>query len=222
MFCGHSGHLDEFYFWHKRLERRRFEYARNSYRDDVFDFPPHSYSCASPHTSSRTFPQFSYGANHRSYSFGSRENLFEPRCLGYGPHPHRGDHFPRRPSFPTGGFHTHFELRHLDGPRFPRHGSRPTHSNGDVHKIVKTSFGHMVKCWIPKIVDMDSSCSRHMIGNNKWFSNLTPLSHKEYVTFDDDKKGKVLGTGVIKVNDFFTLNDVALMDRLGYKLLSVS
>jgi hypothetical protein len=61
-----------------------------------------------------------------------------------------------------------------------------------------------------------------MIGNNKWFSNLTPLSHKEYVTFDDDKKGKVLGSGVIKVNDFFTLNDVALMDRLGYNLLSVS
>jgi hypothetical protein len=34
--------------------------------------------------------------------------------------------------------------------------------------------------------------------------------------------GKVLGTGVIKVNDGFTLNDVALMDRLRYNLLSVS
>jgi hypothetical protein len=56
----------------------------------------------------------------------------------------------------------------------------------------------------------------------KWFSSLTPLSHKEYVTFEDDKKGKVLDTGVIKVNDFFTLNDVALMDRLRYNLLSVS
>jgi hypothetical protein len=32
----------------------------------------------------------------------------------------------------------------------------------------------------------------------------------------------VLGTGVIKVNDFFTLNDVALMDKLRYNLLSVS
>jgi hypothetical protein len=42
------------------------------------------------------------------------------------------------------------------------------------------------------------------------------------VTFGDDKKGKVLGTGVIKVNDFFTLNDVALVDRLKYNLLSVS
>jgi hypothetical protein len=61
-----------------------------------------------------------------------------------------------------------------------------------------------------------------MTGNKKWFSSLTPLSHKEYVTFGDDKKGKVLGTGVIKVNDCFTLNDVTLVDRLRYNLLSVS
>jgi hypothetical protein len=69
---------------------------------------------------------------------------------------------------------------------------------------------------------MDSSCSRHMIGDKKWFSSCTSLSHKEYVTFEDDKKGKVLGTDVIKVNDCFTLNDVALIDRLRYNLLSIS
>jgi hypothetical protein len=69
---------------------------------------------------------------------------------------------------------------------------------------------------------MDSGCCRHMTENKKWFSSLTPLSHKEYVTFGDDKKGKVLGTGVIKVNDCFTLNDVALVDRLRYNLLSDS
>jgi hypothetical protein len=69
---------------------------------------------------------------------------------------------------------------------------------------------------------MDSDCSRHMTSDKKWFSSLTLLSHKEYVTFTDDKKGNVLGTGVIKVNDFFTLNDVALVDRLRYYLLSVS
>jgi hypothetical protein len=69
---------------------------------------------------------------------------------------------------------------------------------------------------------LDFSCSQHMTGNKKWFSNLTPLSHKEYVTFRDDKKGKVLGIGIIKVNDCFTLNDVALVDRLRYNLLSVS
>jgi hypothetical protein len=61
-----------------------------------------------------------------------------------------------------------------------------------------------------------------MTGDKKWFSSLTPLSHKEYVTFGDDKKGKVLRTGVIKVNDFFTLNDVALVDMLRYNMLSVS
>jgi hypothetical protein len=42
------------------------------------------------------------------------------------------------------------------------------------------------------------------------------------VTFWDDKNGKVLGTDVIKINDFFTLNDVTLVDRLRYNLLSVS
>jgi hypothetical protein len=61
-----------------------------------------------------------------------------------------------------------------------------------------------------------------MTENKKWFSSLTPLSHKEYVTFGNDKNGKVLGTGVIKVNDCFTLNDVALLDRLRCNLLSVS
>jgi hypothetical protein len=61
-----------------------------------------------------------------------------------------------------------------------------------------------------------------MTRNNEWFSSLTPLSHKEYVTFGDDKKGKVLQTGVIKVNDCFTLNDVALVNRFRYNLLSVS
>jgi hypothetical protein len=69
---------------------------------------------------------------------------------------------------------------------------------------------------------MDSGCLRHMTRNKKWFSNLTPLSHKEYVTFGDDKKGKVLGTAVIKVNDYFTLNVVAPVDKIKYNLLSVS
>jgi hypothetical protein len=69
---------------------------------------------------------------------------------------------------------------------------------------------------------IDSGCSRHLTENKKWFSSLTLLSHKEYVTSRDDNKGKVLGTGVIKVNDYFTLNDVAFVDRLRYNLVSVS
>jgi hypothetical protein len=42
------------------------------------------------------------------------------------------------------------------------------------------------------------------------------------MTFWDDKNGKVPDTGVIKVNDNFTLKDVALVDKLGYNLLSIS
>jgi hypothetical protein len=69
---------------------------------------------------------------------------------------------------------------------------------------------------------MDSGCSRHMSEKKKWFSSLSLLSHKEYVTFGDDKKGKMLGTSAIKENDCFTLNDVALVDRLRYNLFSFS
>jgi hypothetical protein len=147
--------------------RRRIEYARDSYRDEFFDVPsqsysrfsPRSYSQAShhnfpralPRTSFGALPQFAHGPNYRSYSFGPRENRFEPRRFGYDSRPHRGDHFPCRPGFFAGRSFPHFESRHLDGPRFPRRGSRPTRPSGEVQRTVKTSSGRMVKCWIPKI-----------------------------------------------------------------------
>jgi hypothetical protein len=167
MFCGRAGHLDEFCFWRKRVERRHVEYARDSYHDEFIDFPPrsyshfppHFYSCASPRTFSRALPRtssgalprFTHGPNHHSYGFGPRENRFEPRRFGYGLRPHRGGRFPRRPGFPVGGSFPHFESRHLDGSRFPRRGSRPTRPSGEVQRTVKTFSGRMVKCWIPKI-----------------------------------------------------------------------
>jgi hypothetical protein len=86
MFCGRAGHLDEFCFRWKRIERRRVEYARDSYRDEFIDFLPRSYShvprrfysrasprifsCALPCTSSSALPQFTHGPNHLSYGFG--------------------------------------------------------------------------------------------------------------------------------------------------------
>jgi hypothetical protein len=162
MFCGHAGHLDGFCFRCKRIERERVEYARDSYRDELFDLPPrsyshvlpHSYSCASSRTFSRALPrssscalcQFAHVPNHRSYGFGSRENRYVPRHFGYGPRPHHGDRFSHRPDVPAGGAHTHFEPRHLDGPHFFRHGSRPTRANGELQRIVKTPSGRMVKC----------------------------------------------------------------------------
>jgi hypothetical protein len=110
MFCGHTGHLDEFCFCRKRIDRRHVEYARDSYRDEFFHvlpqsysrIPPRSYSRTSSRTFSRALPQFAHGLNHCSYGFGPQENRFKPRCFGYGPRPYRGDRFPHRPGFPAG------------------------------------------------------------------------------------------------------------------------
>jgi hypothetical protein len=140
MFCGCAGHLDEFCFRRKRIERRRVEYARDPYHDEFIDFPlcsyshvpPRFYSCASPQTFSCALPQFAHGPNHRSYGFGPQENCFEPRRFGYGPRLHLADRFPRRTSFPAGGSFT-------------------SHSAVEVQRTVKTSSSRMVKCWIPKI-----------------------------------------------------------------------
>jgi hypothetical protein len=159
MFCGRSGHFDEFCFQRKRIEKRYLGYAKNSYHDEFIDFRPRSYSCvpprsyshASPHTSSHALPRVSHEPNHRLYDFGSRENHFVPRRFGYNPHPHHCDHFSHKTGFSAGASHTHFEPRHLDGACFPHHCSRPTGSSGEVLKIMKTSSGRMVKCWIPKI-----------------------------------------------------------------------
>jgi hypothetical protein len=151
IFCDRAGHLDEFYFRRKRIKKRRFEYARNSYRGEFLDFTPRSYYRASPRTYSRALPQFSHRPNHHLYSFGSRENRFVAKRFGYGTRPHRGDHFSCRSVFPTRGFYTHFEPRHLDSPRFLHHGSCSTWPSGEVQRTVKTSFGRMVKCWISKI-----------------------------------------------------------------------
>jgi hypothetical protein len=159
IFCGRASHLVEFCFQRKRIEKGRFKYARNSYHDEFLDLSPHfysrvlsrSYSHVLPHTSSRALSQFVHGPNHHSYGFVSRENHFMPIRFGYDPRPHRGDRFPRRPSFPTRGSHTHFEPRHLDSSCFPRRGSCLTRSNGELQRIVKTSSVRMVKCWIPKI-----------------------------------------------------------------------
>jgi hypothetical protein len=71
MFYARAGHLDEFCFHHKRTKKKRFDYARNSYRDEFSNFLPPSLSHALPHTSSRALPHFSHGPNHSSYGFGS-------------------------------------------------------------------------------------------------------------------------------------------------------
>jgi hypothetical protein len=69
---------------------------------------------------------------------------------------------------------------------------------------------------------IDSGCSRHMTRSSKWFSSLDPVQCKEYITFRDNSKGKVLSRGTIRVNESFVLKDAALVSNLHLNLLLVS
>jgi len=69
---------------------------------------------------------------------------------------------------------------------------------------------------------MDSGCSQHMTGDSKLFSNLTPMKHKEYITSGDNREGKVVSRGSIRMNESFILKVVALVSNLHFNLLSVS
>jgi hypothetical protein len=68
---------------------------------------------------------------------------------------------------------------------------------------------------------MDSECSRHMTGSSKWFSSLDLVNGKEYITFGDKSRGKVVSRGTIRVNESFILKDVSLVSNLHFNLLSV-
>jgi hypothetical protein len=72
MFCGRAGQLDEFCFRRRRIERRHFDYVRNSYCDEFSDFLPRSFTGTLPRSSSHASPKFADTPNHHSYSFGSQ------------------------------------------------------------------------------------------------------------------------------------------------------
>jgi hypothetical protein len=60
-----------------------------------------------------------------------------------------------------------------------------------------------------------------MTGDKKWFSNLTPVKEKMYITFGDNGRGRVISEGVVHVSDKVTLKRVVLVKSLGFNLLSV-
>jgi hypothetical protein len=69
---------------------------------------------------------------------------------------------------------------------------------------------------------IDSVCSKHMTGDKGWFSSLVPLVSRTYITFGDNGRGLVLSEGEINVSDKITLRRVALVQSLGFNLLSLS
>jgi hypothetical protein len=77
--------------------------------------------------------------------------------------------------------------------------------------------GDLRKIWL-----IDSGCSRHVTGDKGWFSSLIAVVSRTYITFGDNGRGRVLSEGEIKVSDKVTLRHVALVQSLGFNLLSVS
>jgi hypothetical protein len=83
--------------------------------------------------------------------------------------------------------------------------------------VFEFQVGDLKTIWL-----IDSGCSRHMTGGKGWFSCLVPVVTERYITFGDNGRGHVLSEGEIKVSDKITLRRVALVQSLGYNLLSVS
>jgi hypothetical protein len=83
--------------------------------------------------------------------------------------------------------------------------------------VFEFQVGDLKNIWL-----IDSGCSRHMTGDKGWFSSLVPVVTKRYITFGDNRRGRVLSEGEIKVSDKITLRCVALVQSLGYNLLSMS
>jgi hypothetical protein len=83
--------------------------------------------------------------------------------------------------------------------------------------VFEFQVGDLKNIWL-----IDSGCSRHMTGDKGWFSSLVPVVTRRYITFPDNGRGRVLSKGEIKLSDKITLRRVALVQSLGYNLLSVS
>src|SRR6266566_3010911 len=70
---------------------------------------------------------------------------------------------------------------------------------------------------------LDSGCTDHMSGDRDVFCELTKNDGpRKYVTIGDNSKGKVLGLGKVAISNDSSIQNVMLVESLGYNLLSVS
>jgi hypothetical protein len=67
---------------------------------------------------------------------------------------------------------------------------------------------------------IDNDCSHHMIGDKSKFKILNPYDG-ETVTFDSDKKSKIIGLDIVN-NQNTTISNVYLIVYLNYNLLNVN
>ncbi|XP_074306191.1 uncharacterized protein LOC141641430 [Silene latifolia] len=87
--------------------------------------------------------------------------------------------------------------------------------------IPKLSIKKIVVLKENNIWYLDSGCSRHMTGNVNLFLSKRTL-HGGFVTFGDNKKGKVIGIGKVGISSSSAIGDVYLVSGLKHNLLSIS
>ncbi|XP_019248325.1 PREDICTED: uncharacterized protein LOC109227582 [Nicotiana attenuata] len=68
---------------------------------------------------------------------------------------------------------------------------------------------------------LDNACSRHMTGDKQLFKTVTKLDGGT-VTFGDKSKGNVIGVRKVPLSPTCDVDEVYLVDELGYNLLSIS
>ena len=68
---------------------------------------------------------------------------------------------------------------------------------------------------------IDSGCSYHMTGKQSKMSSLHRLQGGN-ISFGDKSKGRICGMGTVKLNDHIKVNNVHLVENLGFDLMSVS
>nr|XP_009602944.1 uncharacterized protein LOC104098006 [Nicotiana tomentosiformis] len=68
---------------------------------------------------------------------------------------------------------------------------------------------------------LDSTCSSHMTGDKQVFKTVTKFDEGT-ITFGDKSKGNVIGVGRVHLSSTCDVDEVYLVDELGYNLLSIS
>ena len=70
---------------------------------------------------------------------------------------------------------------------------------------------------------LDSGCIDHMTGDKDMFHELAKNDDpRKYVTFGDNSKDKVVGLGKVAISHDSSIQNVMLVESLGYNLLSIS
>ena len=68
---------------------------------------------------------------------------------------------------------------------------------------------------------LDHGCSRHMTGDKEQFNKLH-AKNRGHVTFEDNAKGKIIGTGEIDNPQSLSIHHVLFFYGLKHNLLSIS